>query len=107
METKCHGCLNPMWTRDPTAIWEKGGMCEECSYLLITDRQIQQRRSLGRSETDGLFRRGFGKISRDPSRDDPPDQKHAKGDKDDESNAHVGRTPQPIIHPGGRRARAA
>lgn len=35
--TKCHNCLAPMYTRDPLSVWEKGALCEECSYILRSE----------------------------------------------------------------------
>ena len=47
IETKCHACLNPMWTRDPLSTWEHGGVCEECLFVQIGDYYDRARQQFG------------------------------------------------------------
>ena len=42
MKTNCGNCAGVMWTRDPLSTYEKGGVCDECLYLL-TDSLYDQR----------------------------------------------------------------
>lgn len=44
IKTKCHECLNEMWTRDPLSTWQHGGFCEECEYMLRTEMQSHGQR---------------------------------------------------------------
>jgi hypothetical protein len=44
IQTKCHVCLGPMWTRDHTSTWEHGGICEEDEYLLRSEMSTHNRR---------------------------------------------------------------
>lgn len=54
--TRCHECKQPMWTKDPLSTWEKGGICEECFWIL-TDAQV--------STTNQQYR---ARVYRDPFR---------------------------------------
>lgn len=47
IKTKCHGCLSPMWTHDPLSIWEQGGVCEECDYIIRTQLSVNDKRQFG------------------------------------------------------------
>lgn len=37
IKTQCSNCFLPMYTRDQTSTLEKGGMCEECNYVMTTE----------------------------------------------------------------------
>ena len=53
IKTKCHSCLNEMWTRDELSRWEHGGLCEECGWL-------------ARENMGDLARKQFQQMARKP-----------------------------------------
>jgi hypothetical protein len=60
IETKCGNCLERMWARDPEATWERGGLCQECLYYIVSE-QTQAR--VNAQNRTAPTRRGYDPFS--------------------------------------------
>ena len=56
IKTQCRNCVLPMWTRDPLSMWEKGGVCEECDYILRSELHEQRHQRMRSRRMLDLFR---------------------------------------------------